>query len=589
VKSRIAVIDHPSISQVDLHDDPDPHFPHLDDSLADQALAQVTTTLVGSGGEFAWLAAFGSDRLARLNLTDLTISDYLDLRKNDQAAGRNGFTVRGPRGLADHPTLPHLYVLNRLSGTLSTINTDTLEIIAEAPLGTVPDVPEDLKLGRGFLFDARLSSNGTVSCASCHLDLERDGIAWNLGNPDLEIFSVPGALLSVHLTDVFQDREMHPMKGPMVTQTLIGLIEQTKLHWRGDKPNIQSFNSTFPNLIGAERLADEEMDLMADYLNTLRHHPNPNLLLDRNLPDRFEGGDPFNGILVYTLFDNHCSACHTLPSGSSNNIDIPSTVGSFQPLKDTPFRTLYHRHHLNPEPGARSLTGFGLGSDGSLHDLPIGHPYSLHILDDISRPLAVREKEKRDLTAFLMCFDSGTAPVIGHSMTFHLGNPREEEKRARLAILEEQASLGEFSESGVIAHGIINGLHRSFHFDPSISQYRSDREGEPPSAADELIGTLTRDDFLTFMGVPILSSAILSTDRNGNNVPDRSELPPGLHWSLDRHLYWSKTSPFFYPEFSPDLLNWLPLTSPVIHQGDMVTQEPLLQQSSAFFRLRSMK
>jgi hypothetical protein len=91
------------------------------------------------------------------------------------------------------------------------------------------------------------------------------------------------------------------------------------------------------------------------------------------------------------------------------------------------------------------------------------------------------------------------------------------------------------------------------------------------------------------MGVPILSSAILSTDRNGNNVPDRSELPPGLHWSLDRHLYWSKTSPFFYPEFSPDLLNWLPLTSPVIHQGDMVTQEPLLQQSSAFFRLRSMK
>ncbi len=588
-QSRLALVADGSIAQqIDLNPDPDLLFPVIDSEAATSALAQVMTTVVEPDGNHVWLAAFGSDRLVRLNLETLERSTLLDLRSPDGSSPRTGQTVRGPRGLALHPTLPHLYVLNQLSHTLSTIDRKNGTVIAETPLGTVPDLADDLKLGRGFLFDARLSGNGSVSCTSCHIDLERDGMAWNLGDPSGEILTVPGALLSVHEPNLFQDREMHPMKGPMVTQTLIGLVEQTKLHWRGDKPSIQSFNSTFPKLLAAEALAAEEMDLVAAYLETLRHHPNPNLKLDRNLPGELHGGDPLAGIAVYTLFDNHCAACHHLPSGSSNNIDLPSTVGSFQPLKDTPFRTLYHRHHLNPVPGARSLAGFGLGSDGSLHDLPIGHPYSLHLLDDISRPLAARQKDKRDLTAFLLSFDSGTAPAIGHSVTFHSSDREDPSKNARLIILEEQASLGEFSETGVVAHGILDREGRSFHFDPITSRYQSDRENEIPLTALELLEALGPDDSLTFMGVPVLSAITLSTDRNANGIPDLSEPVPVLEVLPDRQLRWLLTSPFFHPEFSSDLDTWNPLTTPAIRDGSMVNQQ-LPAQSQAFFRLRPVR
>ena len=588
-KTRLAIIADQTTSQIDLNLDPDLTFPEIDSSAASSALAQVKITLPDSDGEHLWLAAFGSDRLARLRISDQAITSIIDLRASDSASERNSKTMRGPRGLALHPSLPHLYVLNKLSHTLTTINTDSAEVIAETSLSTVPDIAPELKLGRGFLFDARLSANGTVSCASCHIDLERDGMAWNLGDPNLESFSVPGALLSVHRPDLFRDREMHPMKGPMVTQTLIGLIEQTKFHWRGDKPSIQSFNSTFPNLLAAEPLSDSDMDLVAAYLQTLRHHPNPHLQLDRNLPDELNGGNPTDGIAVFTLFENHCSACHTLPSGSSNNIDIPSTVGSFQPLKDSPLRTTYQRHHLNPEPGARSLSGFGLGSDGSLHELPIGHAYDLHILDDINRPLAVREREKRDLSAFILALDSGTAPAIGHSITFQPHETSIAEKLNRLAILESQASLGSFTEVAVVAHGLFRGKSRSFHYLPDLAVYRPDRQEDQDISANALLTPLAPGDVITFTGVPVSEASALSTDRNRNSIPDQSEPAPLLSLGNEGSLIWAKDSPFWYPEFSSDFAQWIPLTTPRDEVDSQLRQSSPVDARRGFYRLRSTR
>ncbi len=585
--SRIAICDGDEVEQLNLNPDPDLSFPEVNHSSAARALAQVMSVYPEENGDYVWLAAFGSDRLARLRVSDLTITEQVDLRSNDQAMARNGQTVRGPRGMVIHPDLPHLYIFNKLSHTLTTIDRNTLQFIAETPVGSSPDLEPSLKLGRAFLFDARLSGNGSVSCASCHIDLERDGMAWDLGNPKGDIFSVPGAFLSLHAPDIFEDREMHPMKGPMVTQTLIGLVEQAKLHWRGDKPSIQSFNATFPDLLAAELVDDSEMDLVASYLNKLRHHPNPNLRLDRNLPAELDGGNPTDGIAVYTLFDNHCSACHLLPSGSSNNIDIPSTVGSFQPLKDTPFRTTYQRVHFDPTPGGISPSGYGIGSDGSLHEFPIGHPYSLHILDDINRPLEVREKEKRDLTAFILAFDSGTAPAIGHSETFQPEDPGNTEKLARLEILEAQSSLGEFSEVAVIANGLINGISRSFHYDPELDCYRPDFADEPPASAVDLLARLNQNDVITFTGVPIADATRLSTDRNLNQTPDRSEPPPTLQIQPGGAINWVRSASSWYPEFSTDFKNWIPLTTPRQRENGLFFQNPPQDVRRAFLRLRN--
>lgn len=585
-RTRVAIIDEATTSQLDLNADPDLTFPAIDSSSAPQAMAQVMAMLPATDGSHVWLAAMGSDRLAKLNLDDQSLTDFIDLRSLDPAdAPRSGSTVRGPRGLALHPALPRLFVLNRLSHTLSMVDTNSASVLSEIPLASHPDLAPHLKKGRALLFDARLSANGTVSCATCHIDLERDGMAWDLGNPTGDMLTIKGALLSLHLNETFVDRELHPMKGPLMTQTLIGLADQTKLHWRGDKPDIQSFNSTFPNLLAGELQPDVEMDNMASYLLQLRHHPNPHLKLDRNLPEEINGGNPTDGIAVFTLFDNHCSACHLLPSGTSNNLDVPSAVGSIQPLKDAPLRTTYQRTYFNPTPGADSLTGFGLGSDGSHHELPLSHPYSLHILDDIDRPLVTREKEKRDLTAFLLAFDTGTAPAIGHTVTLSPATSPTPSQLEQINTLEAQAQLADLSGVALVVRGVYQGASRAFHFESNSGLYHSGSPLTGDLSASDLISGMLPGDSLTFLGVPLDEALVHSVDRDGNGTPDEETDTPLINLTPDRFLRWPADHPGWYPLTSPDFLNWSPLTQPLsVGESGYQVSDPS-NQPKAFYRL----
>lgn len=579
--TRLAQLSGGEVTQSHLNPDPDLTFPEITPN--DSALSQIFAILPESNSQ-AWLASFGSDRLARFNLNTREVSALIDLRQGDQS-------VRGPRGLAAHPSLPRLFVLNRLSHTLSSIDTEKLTLFSEIPLSSHSDLEPSLKRARGHLFDARLSGNGSVSCASCHIDLERDGMAWDLGDPAGSMLSIPGALLSLHSPDSIIERAIHPMKGPMITQTLIGLADQTKLHWRGDKPSIQSFNSTFPKLLAAPLLPADEMDQVAAYLLNLRHHPNPHLQLDRNLPAEVAGGNPSDGIAVFTLFDNHCSACHHLPSGTSNNLDIPSTFGSSQPLKDAPLRTTYHRNFFNPTPGQSSLSGFGLGSDGSHHELPISHPYSLHILDDIDRPLATREKEKRDLTAFILSFDTGTAPAIGHSITITAEDGTPPDLLAELFTLQAQAELEELSGVGLIARGIYQGQSRSFQYLPATRSYLADHSQEAslsPSqlSISQLIDSLLPGDALTFTGVPFGMTPYYSIDRNRDGTPDNSLAPPSLSLGQNRLLTWPANRNGWHPEVSTDFQEWAPVLRPAEEENSLFRLSPEADSPQSFYRLR---
>jgi YVTN family beta-propeller protein len=130
--------------------------------------------------------------------------------------------MRGPRGLVLDEVRGKLYSLNKLSSSLSVIDTNTLAVSSELALSSYDPMPAAIRAGRGYLFDARLSGNGTVSCGICHMDADNDGLAWDLGDPGGEMLTVLGANLSVHDTTP-RPRSMHPMKGPMVTQTLRGL------------------------------------------------------------------------------------------------------------------------------------------------------------------------------------------------------------------------------------------------------------------------------------------------------------------------------------------------------------------------------
>ena len=66
-----------------------------------------------------------------------------------------------------------------------------------------------------------------MACAACHIDGINDGVSWDLGDRGGKL-------------EVVRDRSntqftMHPMKGPMFTQTLQGMNGTDPHHWRGDR------------------------------------------------------------------------------------------------------------------------------------------------------------------------------------------------------------------------------------------------------------------------------------------------------------------------------------------------------------------
>ncbi len=483
----------------------------------DTALAQPAALVFTADGSAAWVAAFGSDRVARLDARDGTVIARADLRPGAAAgssASPSPGPVRGPRGLALHEGSGRLFVLNKLANTLAVIDTATAGVIAEIPVGSHDPTPAAIRAGRGLLFDARLSGNGSASCASCHLDADRDGLAWDLGDPAGSMLTVIGANLAAHDTRP-QERLMHPMKGPMVTQTLRGIGPTNLLHWRGDRASVRDFNPTFRDLLGGPLRSDAEMDSLAAYLFTLRHHPNPNLRLDGTPPASFNGGDPVRGRARFEVHINHCGVCHVGREGTDNNVDDPRNVAGFQPLKTPSLATTYQRAVLDTRAGATNVAGFGLLHDGSggRQILPTVHFYELDALGG---------RDFADVTAYVLCFDTGTAPAVGWNRTIAAGIPAPAGFEAEVATVET-AAAGD-ARCDLVVRGRLQGEERRFRYDPALGKYLPDRLAAAPLTRGELLASLTREgDAVTFLGVPPGDGPRLGGDRDSDGILDGDE------------------------------------------------------------------
>lgn len=563
------------------------------------ALAGPTAIAFRQDGQRVWTAAFQSDRIAEIETATGNILRRIDVRP----AGIGSEGMRGPRGLALGAA--HLYVLNKISDTLTTIRMSDGEILSEISLGSIDPMPSNIRTGRGVLYDARLSGNGTLSCSTCHLDADRDGLAWDLGDPGGAMVSVATADLSIHDYQTVYNKDLHPMKGPLVTQTLRGLALNdadpvdatdgsirpaaaivTKFHWRGDKPSIQSFNTTFTHLMGGELQSPATMDRLAEYLLSIVLPPNPNLKLDNTPRTDLPQGDAVNGRNVFLNHaQSHCMVCHTMPGGTDQNVDLPELVSKNQPMKNPSLRTTYQRADLFlPVAGADSLSGFGLGSDGSGHALPIGHEYSLSL---INRPpiTAAKAKSLADLTAFILSFDTGTAPSASHDLTLSTDRKNDASLLNRLSILEIRAAAG---DNGLIAWGQVAGMARRYEWDPSISRYRADDQST--LTRGELLNLLTGNDVLSFAGTLPSESGWRGNDRNANGVPDSLESKPSLairHEGNAMRLEWSRASDW-YPETSPDMTTpWTPAAGSPVPDGSL-WKLPISPADgpSRFFRLR---
>lgn len=555
------------------------NFPDL--FAKSNALAQPTAVAFDPSGNFLWLAAFGSDRVAKLD-TNGNVLARIEIG-NATGASVDPRNKRGPRGLAVHPSASRLYVLNRLANSISIVDTAGNTVLREFAAGSVDPTPAAIRQGRGFLYDAKLSGNGTVSCASCHIDAEMDLLAWDLGDPNGVMVTnatfVPQ--LGLTLTNAF-----HPMKGPMTTQTLRGLNGLDPLHWRGDRTNFLQFNGAFPSLMGGPQLSAPDMQAYRDFINTVVFQANPNQNLDRTLPTNFAGGNPVQGRFTFTneqyTAGLTCNTCHSLPTGTAKVLIPAAALQESQDFKIPHLRNLYQKTTSSHTNGAVSTSGFGFIHDGTFSD----------IFTFLSQPVfatfATNTVRKQNLSAFMACFDTGTPPAVGYTRTINSSNVAALSIVNDWALLEGQAVA---TNIGLIAKGTIDGQVRGLMYQPASNNYVADKTGVGPFTHAQLVTKLQAGDTLTFMGVPPGSARRMGIDRDQDNILDGDAVAPGLQVARSAEsalLTWSTNSYWFVLESALNLTptNW----ATVIAERGIATSNVVVTNSLAdsfrFFRLR---
>jgi YVTN family beta-propeller protein len=147
--SRLTIITPTLVTTVDLN--PGIDYGTLPNPTAQAtALAQPTSLVFSADGSIAWVAAFASDRLAKIDPATGNVTARVDIRTG---ADTDASAMRGPRGLVLDEARGKLYSLNKLSSSLSVIDTTTLAVSSELALSSYDPMPAAIRAGRGYLFD----------------------------------------------------------------------------------------------------------------------------------------------------------------------------------------------------------------------------------------------------------------------------------------------------------------------------------------------------------------------------------------------------------------------------------------------------
>jgi YVTN family beta-propeller protein len=551
------------------------------------AQAQPTALVFDPSGDFCYVAAFGSDRVAKVDPNGTVLARIeMGSEIGSIADPRH---KRGPRGLALNATAQRLYVLNRIANTLSIVDTAANAVLKELPVGSFDPTPDVIRNGRGFLYDSKLSGNGTMACASCHIDAEMDLIAWDLGDPtgQLQTNQSVFPILNLTNTSVF-----HPMKGPMTTQTLRGLNTLDPFHWRGDRTNFTHFNVAFPGLMGSSSLSSNDMAAYRDFINTITYEPNPNQNLDRTYPTNIAGGDANAGHNAF-LFTNYtvvaalvCATCHTAPPGpGSDRLIIQSNLlQESQDFKVPQLRAIYQKVHFNNATGTNSIGGFGFTHDGTDPSLQVF----------LSRPVftLIRSNDviKNNLAAFVQCFDTGTAPAVGYARTVTPANVGSAAISNDWALLESQAAL---TNIDLVVKGTFGAVRHGFLYQPALHTYLPDTTKLSAFTHTQLVTSIQGGDTLTIIGVPPGSGQRMGIDRDLDGVLDADVPPPSLQIAPapgSAVVNWAYTAAGFNLEASLSLgpATWSNVLAPLeISGGQNYVTNPAAAGGAQFYRLKS--
>ncbi|MBK8231684.1 MAG: hypothetical protein IPK72_14115 [Candidatus Eisenbacteria bacterium] len=493
-QNRITVIDPVSGAVTPVHLNPHINYASQAGTPGERALSLSTPMeiAVRSDGSELFVAAFGSRKVAVLDPGGQVL--------------RRIPVGQGPAGLALDEERNRLYVYNRHSSTISLVDLVT-DQTTELAIGYDP-TPIAVRLGRKYMYDGEISSShGDLSCGSCHLFGGMDKLAWDLGDPEGEFEPPPGPGLTGD----------HPMKGPMITQSMKALADTEPFHWRGDRFAFSTFNANFVALMGREaELPEGDFNEFTEFTFSMRYPPNPNRQLDGSLPDPPAGANPRRGETLFRegrLFGQaQCTVCHSGEFGTNTGLAQAEFLRSDQDLKVPQMRNLFEKTGLTPQEGW-ALRGFGYGHDGVFPDVFSFLDFELF---DFRGP-----EERRDVEAFCLAFDTGTHAATGAQWTDRgAGDAAGELRLATLRAVADQNAIG------LIAKGIdLRGEARGWHY--RYGEWWSDRIGEPAWTTGQLLALGSASRPVTFTAVVPGTETRLGIDRDEDGYRDRDELDLG--------------------------------------------------------------
>ncbi|MGC4060051.1 MAG: hypothetical protein QM749_04030 [Aquabacterium sp.] len=521
--------------------------PGFDPTTKNHSLATPLEMAVTKDGGTMFVAAYGSSRIGVFSTAEMEGDTF-----NPRVASARYINVTGggPSGIVLDETRGRMYVMTRFDNALKVVDLTSRTQVAAVPM--VNPEPDTILKGRPFLYDAqRTSANGEASCAACHIFGDNDGLAWDLGNPD-------GVVTKSTLTGKFTDgtefqgakilfniktkingndntKDFHPMKGPMITQTLRGLPDAGALHWRGDRStgvfgtdptdtnlSFKNFAVAFDGLLGNTGPATEaEMQAFSDYQLQVMYGPNPIRNLDNSLnasqqrgSDFYFGSRPVDGIKLEILGQqvshfNNCNGCHTLDPANGNfgTSGFASFEGISQIVKVAQLRGLYDKvgrfgsaaiDFASAPPTGKTgdqVRGFGFVHDGTADTL--AHFFTVNVFRPLLNsgfPLFNPDKTRADVEAFMHVYPSDLPPIAGQQVTLTSTNASSASPRVDLLIKRAKTPFvskrlgGNVTECDLVARVVENGALRGYLFDVASGTFKA---ADGSSKADNMLRAMS--------------------------------------------------------------------------------------------------
>lgn len=551
----------------------------------EHSLATPLDLVISSDGGTLFVAAFGSSKVGKFSTAALENDSFNPVQESANYISVSG---GGPAGLVLDEDRDRLFVFTRFDNGISVIDVssgkevDHVQMFNPEPVAVVD--------GRPFLYDAvNGSSNGEASCASCHIFGDMDHLAWDLGNPDAQVTHNDLPILFEHdaeinaveynLNGTNNVRDFHPMKGPMLTQSLRDMSNSGAMHWRGDRStgffgddptderlSFKNFIVAFNGLQGdttppedAQRQAD--MDDFADFALALAYPPNPNRNLDNSFTaSQARGADLFDGPRRLAgapeWYDAEtgyqegatCEECHRLspPEGYFGTGGQATFEGLTQIFKTPHLRNLYTRIGMfgmadtwlvvdQNVPGngnehmGDQIRGFGFTHDGiydTVHRFTLSGTFNEVGFTESGFQ---NDQQRRDVEQYLLAFDSDFAPVVGQQVTFSSANADAVRQRVELLISRAQAPFtsqilgGTVTECELVVHGSdAEGEVWGRLYDPESGKFIADRNGEPAQTNAELQANAEQQETeITYTCVPPGSGRRIALDRDLDGVLNR--------------------------------------------------------------------